>query len=257
MAIYVFLHDTYADWEVGYLLPELARNQKDVVTFGLSSGPLRSLGGLRVIPDIAFASINRASVDALILPGGMHWRTFADEGLASFVKEVISRGKPIAAICGATGFLAQIGVLDRVRHTSNSLEFLKEKAPSYDGASLYQKELAVSDRGVITASGLGSVDFTYELLKVLGVYTSKGCETWFRAFKFGEEPTEAPETPQRSKMDFDESLLEDNLKKTVEQRIAAHDSALEVAHEFQRAGQELYHGQNVIGSSSTGKDVIR
>ena len=40
--------------------------------------------------------------------------------------------------------------------------------------------------------------------------------------------------------DFDESLLEINLQKTVEQRIIAHDDALEVALEFQRAGQELY-----------------
>ncbi len=44
--------------------------------------------------------------------------------------------------------------------------------------------------------------------------------------------------------DFDESLLENNMEKTVDQRLLAHDSALEVAREFQRAGKELYKNIN-------------
>jgi hypothetical protein len=46
--------------------------------------------------------------------------------------------------------------------------------------------------------------------------------------------------------DFDTSLLEQNLQLTIEERLFAHDSALEVALEFKRAGQELYQGKNAL-----------
>ena len=39
--------------------------------------------------------------------------------------------------------------------------------------------------------------------------------------------------------DFDVSLLEDNLQKSIEDRVLTHDAALEVAHEFERAGRSL------------------
>jgi hypothetical protein len=45
---------------------------------------------------------------------------------------------------------------------------------------------------------------------------------------------------QEEVSDFDESLLEANLKKTVEERLSSHDAALEVAKEFERAGKEIY-----------------
>jgi hypothetical protein len=47
-------------------------------------------------------------------------------------------------------------------------------------------------------------------------------------------------------LDFDESLLEQNLRLTVEERLIAHDSALEVAMEFKRAGREFYENKNVF-----------
>jgi hypothetical protein len=53
--------------------------------------------------------------------------------------------------------------------------------------------------------------------------------------------------------DFDESLLEANLEMTVEERILAHDAALEVAKEFEKAGQviygELFHSRPLSESS--------
>jgi hypothetical protein len=55
--------------------------------------------------------------------------------------------------------------------------------------------------------------------------------------------------------DFDESLLEQNLQMTLEERLIAHDSALEVALEFKRAGRELYRGKNVLETEGASADV--
>ena len=49
-----------------------------------------------------------------------------------------------------------------------------------------------------------------------------------------------------SPADFDESLLEQNLQLTIEERLIAHDSALEVALEFKRAGQAFYGHKNIL-----------
>ncbi len=49
-----------------------------------------------------------------------------------------------------------------------------------------------------------------------------------------------PKKEQHPVRDFDESLLEINLQKTVEERIASHDNALELVREFQRAGRAYY-----------------
>jgi putative intracellular protease/amidase/uncharacterized protein YciI len=181
--IHVFLHDTYADWELGYVLPELARSGHEVVTFALSAAPVRSLGALRVTPE---AEIDRVhDPELLILPGGLFWPALDDARLDALVRRCRARRAPVAAICAATGYLAKLGLLDDVDHTSNSLEFLQQRAPAYRGAARYRRVAAVSDAKLITAGGLGAVDFSYEILKALGY---PELESWYRAFKHGEEP---------------------------------------------------------------------
>jgi hypothetical protein len=44
---------------------------------------------------------------------------------------------------------------------------------------------SVSDGGLITASLFGHVEFTYNILKTLEVFTPKFLELWFAAFKNG------------------------------------------------------------------------
>ncbi|MBI4862201.1 MAG: hypothetical protein HY815_18375 [Candidatus Riflebacteria bacterium] len=90
------------------------------------------------------------------------------------------------AICAATGYLARLGLLDHVAHTSDSLAFLNERAPGYAGEALYRDQLAVRDSGVVTASGLGAVEFTFEILSALDLGTPSERDAWFRAFKHGE-----------------------------------------------------------------------
>ena len=199
MTVYVLIHEGYADWELGYVLaelqsppvaPEIPKNRREVVTFGLRGGgePQRSMGGLAVTPQVGIDDIPVESVEALILPGGTFWGDLADERLDTLVRAVRGADKPIAAICAATGYLARLGLLEEVAHTSNGAAYLAEVAPDYGGAEHYQEALAVRAEGIITASGLAAVEFTHEVLSALEVYPAPVQEGWFRAFKYGELP---------------------------------------------------------------------
>jgi putative intracellular protease/amidase len=199
MAVYVFLNDDYADWEIGYLLPELIsppdpgveKKTRKVVTFGLSAKPVKSMGGLRVAPETSFDQIDVADIEALILPGGMFWEQFSNSRLDDLVRRLAKRGTLVAAICAATGYLGRVGLLDDVEHTSNSLAFLKWFAPNYRSEGLYQDVPAAAHRGIVTASGLEAVDFTRKVLEALEVYEPDTLELWYRAFKYGEDPSRA------------------------------------------------------------------
>ena len=197
MSVLVFLHDDYADWELGYVLPELRssatdpridKKPREVRTFSLDGRPVRSMGGLRVTPDLALDALGSPDVDALILPGGTFWRDVHLEPLRDLVTGILERGTCVAGICAATGFLASLGALDAVPHTSNTLGFLKERAPGYRGEAFYRDALAVRHGSVITASGLGAIDFTREVLRALDVYPAPILDVWYRAFKHGEDP---------------------------------------------------------------------
>jgi hypothetical protein len=49
-------------------------------------------------------------------------------------------------------------------------------------------DLAVSDDGVITASGLGNVEFAREIFRLLKVYDDNDLRTWYDMFKRGLMP---------------------------------------------------------------------
>ena len=170
--VYVLIFDGLADWEIGLATYELnTRNAIKVTTVGLTKTSIRTGGGLKVLPDIALSEIEPENTALLILPGGEMWHDTFDEELAKTVIQLHKTGVPIAAICGATVFLAKTGIFkDGIQHTSNSLDYLQNTVPEYKEQTLYKDTYAVSDQGVITASGAASVEFTYQILKTLQVY---------------------------------------------------------------------------------------
>jgi len=64
-------------------------------------------------------------------------------------------------------------------------------APEYSGTAGYDAALAVNDRGVITASGLGPVDFARAIFRELNIFTASNEQLWFDMFKHGQLPTAA------------------------------------------------------------------
>ena len=79
--VYLYVFDTMADWEIGYLMPEinLGRYYKKgvlplkVVTVGITKTPITTMGGLKILPEIELNECSIDDVAALILPGGNTW----------------------------------------------------------------------------------------------------------------------------------------------------------------------------------------
>ena len=191
--IYVLVFDGFADWEPAHALAELRRSGKrDVVAVGFNSNPVVSMGGLRVLPDRPLTEVTATQVGLFILPGGDLWETadYPDPELSAVLTQLNSSGVPIAAICGATLALARAGLLNDRRHTSTVPRDLNAE-PRYSGAAHYVTTPAVTDRGVITASGLASVDFAREVFAILEVFSSADQALWFDMYKSGRLPSTA------------------------------------------------------------------
>jgi putative intracellular protease/amidase len=191
-AVFVLVFDGFADWEPSYALAELRRSgHHEVVSIGFTGDEVTSMGGLRVRPHRALADVRVDEVRLLILPGGDMWDredAYPRDQLELLIGELLAAGRPVAAICGATVAMARARLLDDRRHTSNMLSYLTDNAPSYRGGVYYDSSLAVRDRGVITASGLGAVDFAREIFAELGVFSASDEALWYEMFKNGKLP---------------------------------------------------------------------
>jgi putative intracellular protease/amidase len=149
------------------------------------------MGGIRVLPSTTVADVDPADVAVFILPGGDRWEESPVEPeVVALLERLEASGVPIAAICGATVAVARLGLLRGRRHTSNGLEYLRSNVPGYDEAENYVDTLAVRDRGLITASGLGDVEFARELFEELDVLTAAVRAEWAGMFRSGRLPAE-------------------------------------------------------------------
>jgi len=150
------------------------------------------MGGVTVLPSMALDRVDPADVAAFIVPGGDRWEAGPVEpDLAQLLRTLDEREIPIAAICGATVAIARLGLIRGRRHTSNGLEYLRKKAPDYADAATYVDAPAVRDAKLITASGLGDVEFARELFEELGVLPASTREMWAQIFRTAKLPHSA------------------------------------------------------------------
>jgi putative intracellular protease/amidase len=189
-AVYLLVFEGFADWEAAHAVAELRRNgHYRVEAVGLTRNPVQSMGGIRVLPSLTVSEIDPADVAVFIVPGGDRWeRAPVEAEIEQLLKRLDARDVPIAAICGATVAISKIGLLRGRRHTSNGLEYLRSHVPGYDGAANYVNVPAVRDRGLITASGLGDVEFARELFEELGVLSADDRALWAQVFRSARLP---------------------------------------------------------------------
>jgi len=164
----VLVFEGFADWEPSYALTGLRRwGKRSVTTYGYSLSPITSMGGLRVTPDRVLEDLD--GPDLLLIPGGDAWAEgYPADRLHPILHDLAVNSIPIAGICGATIALARAGLFRDRRHTSNGREFLATHAPGYETPSMYvDTARAVADRGIISASGLGAVEFAAEIFTTL------------------------------------------------------------------------------------------
>jgi putative intracellular protease/amidase len=184
-AVYLLVVDGFADWEPAHALAELRRyGQYRVEAVGLTPAPVTSMGGIKVLPSTTVPEVDPSDVAAFILPGGDRWELAPVEPeLEALLKRLDAEQVPIAAICGATVAISRIGLLRGRRHTSNGLEYLRAQVSDYAEAHNYVDAPAVRDRNLITASGLGDVEFARALFEELDVLSADDRAQWAQMFR--------------------------------------------------------------------------
>jgi len=189
-AVYLLVVEGFAAWEPAHAVAELRRQgHYKVESVGLTSAAVRSMGGITVLPSRTVSEVNTSDVAVFILPGGDRWENAPVESeLEQLLKQLDACNVPIAAICGATVAISRIGLLRRRRHTSNGLEYLRSHVPGYSDADKYVDAPAVRDRKLITASGLGDVEFARELFEELEVMSTKERSVWAQIFRSAKLP---------------------------------------------------------------------
>lgn len=177
----------YADWEAAYIssaISMLEQGKYEIKTVSLSKDCIQSIGGFKVLPDYDIASVPN-NYEALILIGGMTWRSENTQQIKELVEDCFQKGKILGGICDASAYLGTVGVLNDVFHTSNDLNDLKQWAGSaYTGEAKYIAKQAVSDKNIITANGTAPMEFTKEILLALNVAEDKVSD-WYNFHKLG------------------------------------------------------------------------
>ncbi len=192
--IYVYVLDTLADWELGYVMAELSSGRffkegaprVTLKTVSDSKEPIQTMGGLTIMPDCLTDDVVVCETSVLLLPGANTWNNPSRDAILKKASELLSIGATVCAICGATTALADYGLLDNRPHTSNGPGFLEMASPDYKGQAFYIDKPSVADNNLITASSTGALLWAKQIIEHLGVFQANTLKSWYDYFSTGE-----------------------------------------------------------------------
>ncbi|MDE7043565.1 MAG: DJ-1/PfpI family protein, partial [Acetatifactor sp.] len=193
--VYVYVTDTLADWELGYVTAEL--NSKrffkrdapsvSVKAVGITKESVKTMGGLTVIPDCVISDIAVSGKSVLVLPGASTWDDSKHNAVIEKAGALLSAGSTVCAICGATAALANAGLLDQRLHTSNGSGYLEMCSPCYKGQQFYVDKPSVADHNLITAGSTGALLWAKQIMERLDVFQPDTLEAWYAYFSSGRQ----------------------------------------------------------------------
>lgn len=169
--IAVLLIQGFADWEYALIAGTgAAYYGAEIEFFTEQAGEIHSKGGLPAHISKNFSDIAQWKPDVVAVIGGSLWMSENAPQISRLLNDLHHEGITIAGICGGTLALARAGLLNEVAHTSNRPDFLPQYAQGYTGKKHYiDTPAAVSQSGIITASGMAPVSFTAAVFDAAGI----------------------------------------------------------------------------------------
>ena len=189
--VFVIL-DEFADWEAAFLSSAL--NDKNITKnyttnfASIDKNLKKSMGNLKVLPDLTLKEIDENDVDGLVLIGGRTWRSQIEETNTKIV-ELVKKfknnpNKVVGAICDAAYFLATNGLLNDRKHTVNSFDEIKDNS-NYTNAKNFVEMESVIDGNLVTAKGDSPIHFAKNVMMVLGDIPEKNVNLFFDIYTIG------------------------------------------------------------------------
>lgn len=194
-SVHLFVFDGMADWEASFAMAAIQNPQSlsnsgcfRVTTAARFHAPIRTAGGMRILPDMTIDEVCPLESSLLILPGGESWEHGSNLEALERAHAFVDESVPVAAIGSATLALARTGLLDTRLHTSHSAAYLA--ASGYRGARHYCDVPAITNRNVTTASGKAPLEFACEISKLLNLQSTSNLNTWQSLYRRSAEFSE-------------------------------------------------------------------
>ncbi len=148
----IILAEGFEELEAIAIIDVLRRAGIEVVSSGLTDGPVSSARKVKVIPDAVIDELKSDDFDMLVLPGGLPGsdNLNADTRVRDLIRDFHNKGKVTGAICAAPYVLANAGVLEG-KHATSYPSF-KEKL----GNVAYEEKTVVTDGNIMTSRGPGT-----------------------------------------------------------------------------------------------------
>lgn len=135
-------------------------------TFSPEGSPIKSINGMKVIPDFSIKNMPRP--DILVLPGGEGSKSvIAQSQLMEGIKERIEECSYVFSVCSGARILAKAGLLEGLEYTTHHSVFENLAQLSPDGIA--RKGKRYTDNGkILTAAGVSAgIDLSLYLIKKL------------------------------------------------------------------------------------------
>lgn len=151
--ILILATDGYERSELRVPLEELTRRGAAVKIASIKSGEIKSWDekdwGDTVAVDLEVAQVKVEDFDALVLPGGQINPDVlrSDENAVQLVREFISSGNPVAAICHGPWLLVETDAL----RGRNATSYASIRTDLRNAGAKWQDEAVVVDNGIITS----------------------------------------------------------------------------------------------------------
>ena len=140
----------------------------DVFALGTTSGPVKLMPALTVVPDMtaaAFVQRYPAGADYVVVPA-LHDPT--DAAVRDFIRAQAARGATIVSVCDGTLVMANAGLLDGHKATGHwfKIDSVAEARPTMRRV---RDRRYVADRGIVTTTGVSaSVPVSLALVEAIG-----------------------------------------------------------------------------------------
>lgn len=164
--VLVPLAEGFEEIEAVTVIDILRRAGIEVISAGLTDGPVKGSRGVTVVPDTGVHRILEDDFDMVVLPGGLPGTTNLrlDKRIHDIVKRVHERKGYVTAICAAPTIYAELGFLEGRRATSHPSTAEEVSAKTGE----YSEDRVVVDGHFITSRSPGTaMEFALKLVEVL------------------------------------------------------------------------------------------
>lgn len=160
------LLDLAGPYEVFSAVLQLYHQPFNVFTIGKRNTTIRSINGLRMIPDHSFS--DNVKIDILGIPGGFGVRVLLlDSIVLDWIRQIFEEADIIFSVCSGALLLAELGLLDDKEFTTHHsvVNDVRKIAPK----AVYKEGKRYIDNGnILTAGGISAgMDIAFYLLSKL------------------------------------------------------------------------------------------